>query len=98
MNIRIEGATVGIRSRRVAWQRHIRTVLETWTKIQRRLQVLVDDQPKCTTERACVGLLAAAAWCSKQIAIEEYSALRGGPWQGPGRVDLYLHLGRGSLS
>jgi hypothetical protein len=51
-----------------------------------------DDVPWFYNERACIGMVAAAAWQTGYIAIEEYSALKGLEGeQKNGRADLWIY-------
>lgn len=68
-------------------------VLTTWIALQNRFYERTGQLAYCYSERANVGLLAAAAWGCDHIAIEEFATRRSDGWRGPGRVDLFMQIG-----
>lgn len=81
-----------IMSRRVpGW---LSKLFDQWGENNIRYAKLMDgdDVSWFYNERACVGLLAAAAWQTGYIAVEEYSALKGlEDKQRNGRADLWIY-------
>ena len=88
---------VQVRGPHLGWRRQIRVLLETWIELQHRLYERIGRAAYCYSERTNVGLFAAAAWQCDQIAIEEFATRKGNGWRGPGRVDLFVQIGRCAL-
>ena len=88
---------VQVRDPYLGWRRQTRLLLETWIELQRRFYERIGRAAYCYGERANVGLFAAAAWQCNQIAIEEFTTRKGNGWRGPGRVDLFVQIGRCAL-
>jgi hypothetical protein len=73
--------------------------LEEWTRLiaeYRRRQP--DDAPYWYGERASLSLLCAAIWRTDGIALEEYSAFKGDEALARGRADLWLKIGRFTIT
>lgn len=90
-------ALVQVARPRLGWRAHIGAILETWIDLQHRFYESVGHVAYCYNERANVGLLAAAAWHCNHLAIEEFTTRKGNGWRGPGRVDLFVQIGRCDL-
>ena len=88
---------VQVRGQHLGWRRQIRVLLETWIELQHRFYERTGRAAYCYSERTNVGLFAAAAWRCDQIAIEEFATRKGNGWRGPGRVDLFVQVGRCAL-
>ena len=88
---------VHVRGPHLGWRRQIGVLLETWIELQRRFYERIGRAAYCYSERTNVGLFAAAAWLCNQIAIEEFTTRKGNGWRGPGRVDLFVQIGRCAL-
>ena len=75
--------------------RSIRTVLRRWIATQKEYIKKSDDYPWWYNERASTGILAAACWKSNNIALEEFSTIKG-VQKGKvkrGRCDIYFSSG-----
>jgi hypothetical protein len=88
---------VQVRGPHLGWRRQIGALLETWIELQRRFYERIGRAAYCYSERTNVGLFAAAAWRCNQIAIEEFATRKANGWRGPGRVDLFVQIGRCAL-
>ncbi len=84
---------VRIRGPHVGWRRQMGVVLETWIELQHRFYERIGRVAYCYSERANVGLFAAAAWRCNHIAVEEFATRRSNGWRGPGRIDLFVQIG-----
>jgi hypothetical protein len=90
-------ALVQVSSPRVGWRKQMGQVLETWIELQHRFCERVGQVAYSYSERANVGLLAAAACCRDHVAIEEFATRKGNGWRGPGRIDLFIQIGKCAL-
>jgi hypothetical protein len=88
---------VQVRGPHLGWRGQIGVVLETWIELQHRFYERIGRPAYCYSERTNVGLFAAAAWRCNQIAVEEFATRKGNGWRGPGRVDLFVQIGRCAL-
>ncbi len=73
----------------------IRDVLNKWISIQKEYIKKLDDYPWWYNERASIGILAAAAWKTSNVALEEYSTIKGirTEKRKSGRCDIYFSAG-----
>lgn len=88
---------IQVRGPHLGWRKRIGALLETWIELQRRFYERIGRVAYCYSERSNVGLFAAAAWRCNQIAIEEFTTRKGNGWRCPGRVDLFVQIGRCAL-
>lgn len=79
------------------WRKQFGFVLETWIDLQHRVYERSRQTAYTYSERANIGLLAAAAWRCGHIAIEEVATRRSNGWKGHGRIDLFIELARCAL-
>lgn len=84
----------GIKFKKNSELRKLKPVLETWIKNVQQYSKAFKNDDACWwyTERANVGILAAAAWKANWLALEEYSTLKRGQETVTknGRCDLYI--------
>jgi hypothetical protein len=72
---------------------HLDDVLVAWLDVLDRYSATESgDCPYWYNERAAVSSLGAAAWHAGGIALEEYSARKGGPAGSEGRADLWIKV------
>lgn len=81
----------------MAWRTRIGIVLQEWIDLQDQFYERAGQLAYCYSERANVGLLAAAMWRCRHIAIEEFATRRCDGWRSPGRIDLFVQIGRCAL-
>lgn len=76
--------------------RSIRPVLRKWISTQKEYIKKSVDYPWWYNERASTSILAAAAWKTSNIALEEFSTIKGVQKEKPkrGRCDIYFTSGR----
>ncbi len=87
----------GVRFQAASKLKPLRRVLDNWTSlVSEYSKCIEDDACWWYTERANIGVLAAAAWRTKGwVALEEYSTLKRGDEKESknGRCDLYIAKG-----
>jgi len=75
----------------------LRPILKKWCSLNRLYMNNAEgDCPWWYNERTSIGVLAAAAWKSGHLALEEFSTLKGrkkDATHGPGRCDLKIRVG-----
>jgi hypothetical protein len=76
--------------------RSIRPILKSWISVQREYFNQTNDYSWWYNERASISILAAAVWKSKNVALEEYSAIKGLKEENikKGRCDIYFTAGQ----
>jgi len=90
-------ALVQVTRPRLGWRAHIGAILETWIDLQHRFYESIGQVAYRYNERANVGLFAAAVWHRNHLAIEEFATRKSNGWRGPGRIDLFVQIGRCAL-
>ncbi len=75
---------------------YLKPLLESWKGAMEQYLTQTRDLPWNYHERACTGFLAAAAWLSGGVALEEWRHHKANTKSG--RCDLYLRVGRRNIS
>ncbi len=76
--------------------RSIRPILESWLSVQDEYFIQTKEYSWLYKERASISILAAAVWKSGNVALEEYSTIKGAT-DGTikkGRCDIYFTAGK----